>query len=125
MPTREALLEMLWAQNQEAVYITKDQFMQSLDGCDIKQHEVNGELVGATLTRGQEFHFAVFAKGWHLTRADIRHYLQPILDAHGCVKTKTPHEDVRQQRFNKLIGFEPDGHDEYYQHFKLKRLLHV
>lgn len=122
---RAEIHDLLWEQNKDVLYITKARYLEGLKGWTIAPHEVNGERVGATLVCGTEFHFAVFSKNFKLTRADIRRYLLPILEEHGSVTTKTPHEATRQQRFNKLIGFEQTGQDEYYVHFTLKRLLHV
>jgi len=83
---------------------------------------VDGVLVGAVLTKGPELHFATFGKKWRLTRADIRRYLEPILAEHGHVETKTPADDARQLRFNRLLGFEETGADEFYVHLTLTRL---
>jgi hypothetical protein len=114
--------ELIWAAVEPTVYITREQYFAGLDGWEITPHLVGGALVGAALSRGPEFHFMTFGAKWRLTRADIRRYLAPILAAHGRVETKTPHEDARQRRFNRILGFEETGADEFYVHLTLRRL---
>ena len=118
---RSDILELLWAANEEAVYITKQQFMAGFEDWAITPHYENGTMVGATISKGSEFHFATFGGKWKMTRADIRRYLNPILEQYGCVTTRTPKEDVRQRRFNKILGFEITGEDEFYTHFRLEQ----
>ena len=112
----------MWAQDEPTVFISKEQYLAMFDGCEIRPHEQDGEVVGATVVKGPEFHFATFGTKWKLTRADIRAYLQPLLDEFGYVLTKTPLEDNRQQRFNIIIGFKPVGEDEFYLHYRLENL---
>ena len=117
------LLERLWLANEDALYITKQAFMANLADWNITPHYAEGIVVGATLTKGSDFHFASFGAKWTLTRADIRRYLTPILEQYGCVTTQTPKDDARQSRFNKILGFVPTGEDEFYIHYKLERPL--
>lgn len=119
------LNDLLWSQAENRVYISKEQYLQSLDGWSRVEHEVSGEMVGVVLTRGPELHFVTFGKKWNLTRADIRNYLLPLLEKFGYVETKTPKDDVRQRRFNRIVGFEESGEDEFFVHYKMKRLRHA
>lgn len=119
---RGALLEALWRQDEPNIFLSHKQFIDSFDGWDVQPHEADGKLVGVTMTKGPEFHFATFGQKWGLRRADIRHYLLPILKAHGYVLTKTPKDDTRQARFNHLIGFRVVGSDEFYTHYRLEEL---
>jgi hypothetical protein len=120
---RTVLLEKLWRANEDVLYVTKQEFMASFADWDIAPHYAGDTLVGATLTKGSDFHFASFGAKWTLTRADIRRYLSPILAQYGCVTTRTPKDDVRQSRFNKVVGFVPTGEDEFYTHYKLEQSL--
>lgn len=113
---------LLWREARKRIYVTRDQYLESLNGWTIKPHTVGYDTVGAALTKGPEFHFATFGLKWHLSRAEIREYLEPILAEHGEVITKTPHEDKRQQRFNEIIGFVAVGKDEYDIHYRLTEL---
>ena len=116
---RTDILELLWAANEEAVYITKQQFMAGFEDWAITPHYENGTMVGATISKGSEFHFATFGGKWKMTRTDIRRYLDPILEQYGCVTTRTPKNDARQIRFNKILGFTATGEDEFFVHYKL------
>lgn len=119
------LTDLLWRQTEPLLYITKEQFLQSLDGWTITPHEVDGTLVWVTLTKGEEFHFTTFGTGHRITRADVRRYLAPLIERYGCARTKTPIEDERQHRFNRLIGFKPERQDEYCIYYKMEKLRHV
>ena len=118
----EDLLDRIWAQVEPTVYITKAEYLAGFEGWTVTPHEVGGVAVGAVLTNGPELHFITFGERWRLTRADIRHYLAPVLAREGCVTTKTPKDDTRQQRFNRLIGFVDAGEDEFFLHMKLTKL---
>ncbi len=114
--------EAMWDQIKDSLYITKAQYLEGLAGWNIEVHRVEGEVVGAVLTKGCELHFTTFGKKWSLTRKDIRDYLVPIIEKYGCVKTKTPKEDERQKRFNTILGFVTDGEDKYFTHYRLDKL---
>ena len=121
---RGHLLEALWRQDEPHIYVNHDEYMSSFEGWDVQPYESDGKLVGVTMVKGPEFHFSTFEK-FNITRSDIRKCLTPILEKYGFVLTKTPHEAVRQQRFNKIIGFFPVGEDQFYIHFKLEHLRHA
>jgi len=121
----DRIKDLLWAQVEPQIYITREQYFGRLEGADIQGHEVDGVLVGITITHGSEFHFTTLGSSWSLTRADIRRHLVPILERHGCVTTRVPHEDIRQQRFNRILGFQSVGEDEFYVHMKLEKLRHA
>ena len=116
------VLDLLWESVAPALYITKEQYLAGLDGWEVTPHVVDGAIVAAVLTKGPELHFVTFGPAWSLSRADLRRYLEPILEAHGVVTTKTPVEDARQRRFNKILGFEQTGIDEEYVYLALTRL---
>lgn len=115
--------DQLWAAVEPTTYVPRAQYFAALDGWTIKPYIVDGAIVGATVTRGPEFHFIVFHGGWRLTRAVVREHLDPILREHGHVTTRTPVDDKRMQHFNELIGFEKTGADEYNVHYTLKQLF--
>ena len=121
----EDLLDRIWARVEPTVYITKAEYLAGLEGWTIIPHKVGSLVVGAVLTKGSELHFVTFGETWKLSRVNIRQYLAPVLAREGCVTTKTPKDDTRQQRFNRLIGFTDDGEDEFFLHMKLTKLRHV
>ena len=110
---------LIWDSVKDVLYISRENFFS---GWDIREHKIDGIVVGAALTKESEFHFVTFGNQWALTRRDIRNYLLPILGKYGYVTTKTPIEDVRQHRFNKILGFVANGEDEFYTHYRLANI---
>lgn len=117
-----SLKDLLWAQVEPQVYITREQYFERLEDCDLQWHEENGQVVWATVTKGPEFHFATFGVPWKLTRAVIRRWLCPIIERHGYVTTRVPKDDPRQQRINRRVGFQVVSEDEFYLNMKLEKL---
>lgn len=113
---------LIWAAVEPTVYITREQFFAGLAGWTVEPQTVNGDLVVLWLTKGPEIHFVTFGKVWKLTRADIRARLGPLIAEYGYATTKTPLEDARQRRFNKILGFEETEEDEFYVHLTIRRL---
>ena len=116
---------MIWRSLPSSLYISEEMFLAGLEEWDISPLEIDGDLVAAAITKGPEFHFVTFGKPWKLTRAQLRGYLMPLVEKYGCVQTKTPKEDTRQRRFNELIGFVPEGEDEYFVQYRATQLRHV
>jgi len=125
MGSRTKIIDLLWGVDEKVLYLSKTQYIDSLNGWLIEPHYEDGVMVGATLTNGPEFHFATFGGQWKMTRANIRHYLCPLLERYGYVTTKTPKEDTRQRRFNKILGFFVTSESEFFAHYKLERLRHA
>lgn len=113
--------DLLWAQVEPIVFITREQFDRALEACEIEPVEIDGVLAFAALTKGAEFHFASFDTGARITRAMIWDRLNPILERHGHATTRTPKDDTRQQRLNKLLGFRAIGADEFFVHYRMER----
>jgi hypothetical protein len=122
----DVLIELLWQQARPTLYISRDDFVRSLDGWTIDpQNNDDGELAVVWLTKGPQLHFTTFGPRWKLTREDIRHRLEPLIDQYGHAETFTPIEDTRQHRFNKLLGFVATKEDASYIHYKIERLRHA
>lgn len=118
--------ERIWRQAEPQVFISRREFLADLEGWDIVAREIDGDVAGATLIRGAEFHFVSFGTGKPVSPRLALECLQPILDRHGFVHTRTPKEDARQRRFNQRIGFRLESEDEFYAYFRLDRLnLHA
>jgi hypothetical protein len=119
--------DLLWAQFVaqlgfgRLVFITREQFDRALDAWEIEPVEINGELAFATLTKGPEFHFASFETGRPISLAMIRERIEPLMERHGFVTTRTPKSEPRQHRFNRLFGFKATGEDEFFVHYRLER----
>lgn len=119
---RAEITEKIWLQTEPTVFISRREFFASLDDWEITPREIDGEVIGATLRRGPEFHFITFGYRKILPATLITACLQPIIDEYGFVRTRTPKEDVRQRRFNLLVGFHVERDDEFYTYFRLEQL---
>lgn len=119
---RAELIEKIWSQTEPTVFISRREFFASLDDWDITPREIDGEIAGATLNRGPEFHFITFGRRKVFPASLIADCLGPIIERHGFVRTRTPKDDVRQSRFNLLIGFDVESSDEYFTTFRMERL---
>lgn len=115
------IIDRLWDQIEPIVFISREEFERGLERWDIEPVEIDGELAFATFTNGPEFHYASFGTGARITRAMIWSRLNPILEQHGFVTTRTPRDDVRQQRINRALGFVEIGSDEFFLTFRMDR----
>lgn len=113
------VMDAMWRRAEPTVFITREEFERNLDGWTIESYMADGDLAFATLSRGPEFHFMSFGTGAPITLRMIRGWLQPVLDRHGYVCTRTPKDEVRQQRINKAVGFVADGQDEFFIYYRL------
>lgn len=118
------LREIAWRAVEPYLYdVSREEYLAGLDaGWTLTPHERAGVLLGVVVSKGDEMHFVTTGARWALTRDDICHYLQPILKQYGRVVTSTMIDDVRQQRFNRLIGFVETGRDEFFVNFELRAL---
>lgn len=121
----EKLINALWDHVEPMMFITKEEFVASLGGWAIEGFEKDGRLNLITLTKGPEFHFFTLGDGNRFSMKEVRGFLQPIIDRHGFVRTKTQKDDLRQQRFNRLIGFEAEGESEFSIHYKMEKFRRV
>lgn len=121
--TEGELKELAWLAVEPKLYgVTREQFLAGLEGWTLRPHHSNGEFAAVVLTKGSEFHFLTTGVRWTLTRSDIRKYFEPLLAEHGEVRTKTPVDDHRQQRFNQILGFKETGRDEFFIEYRLTKL---
>ena len=113
--------DLIWAQIEPSVYIGRDEFMRILAKWDIEEIWIDGALSFATLTCGPEFHFASFGTGARITLPMIRSRLDPIIERHGFVETRTPREGWdRMHRFIRRYGFRDTGENEFNIHYRLE-----
>jgi hypothetical protein len=118
------LEDRLWEKAEPVLYITKEEFLKSLEGSYIEPIEIDGELAFATLQKGPLFHFHSFGTKRQISLKMIRAFLQKIIDQYGYAETRTPKDDERQHRFNTILGFKQVGEDEFDTHFRIERLPH-
>ena len=113
------LLDVVWAKAEPHVYCSKEEFAANLEGWDVEFSQGNAFFA---LVRGPEFHFESTGKGVPLTLKTIRSFLQKIIDKEGYALTRTPHDDERQHRFNRLLGFEKIGQNEFDVVYRIERV---
>lgn len=119
------LQDLLWQKAEPVLFISKDEFLKTLAEWVIKPVYIEGELAWITVQKGPEFHFQSIGKTRVMPLRMIRSFLQAIIAEHGYACTKTPLEDVRQQRFNQRFGFVETGRDGFDIHFRIETLPHA
>lgn len=118
---RQRCIDLLFANT--FLFITREQFEQTLDGWEIEPILSPGGEVGAVfVSKGPEFHFQKFDASIQATRAHLKKYPGEIIATHGYALTKTPHTDTRQRRFNERLGFFKVGEDESFIHYRIDQL---
>lgn len=116
------ILDKIWDHVKDDLYVTKEQFVKSLDGYAIVPEYVEGVLVGVVIHKGPSFHFMLFGTKWKLTKSMMAKWPGCLIDQYGYAETFTPIEDTRQQRFNTRVGFVETKRDEQYVHYKIERV---
>lgn len=114
--------DILWDAVKESLYCSREDYVASLEGWTLSPIERDGVQIAIRIQKGPEFHFIMTGATKSVTRADIRACIQPIIDAHGYATTRTPREDVRQQRFNQALGFFKTGEDEFDIHYRIEKM---
>jgi hypothetical protein len=115
---RDQILNRLWNDDEPLLFITKEQYLESLESWDIVTY---GESFVA-LVKGPSFHFHSFAQGDRLPLRVIKNFLQNLINEHGHAETRTPHEYEKQHRFNRLLGFKECGRDEFDVIYRIERI---
>lgn len=92
------------------------------DGWEVLRHfSADGQLDGAAALKGTEFHCQL-VEGFRMNRADMREFLRPLFERHGFLTTRVAHEDMANQRFNRVFGFEKTWSDETFHYYILTAL---
>ena len=112
-------MDLLWAKGCEKLFITKEQFAESLQGWQIEEWKEGDALAAITLKKGPEFHF-VTTGAVPIPRRLVREVLRSQLEQYGHVTTRTPKHEERQHRFNRIIGFVQTGEDEFDIHYRME-----
>lgn len=107
------LKEELWRKAEPRLFVTKEQYFQDLEGWQIEAIEYGGVIGAITITKGPEMHFVTLETGKPIPRRVVGAVLQKTIGKYGYSLTKTPKDDHRQHRFNKLIGYFRVGEDFY------------
>lgn len=121
--TREDLIDRLWVKAEPMFFATKDEFVRGLSDWDIYPvADASGAVVVIVATNGPHMHFETTETGRPITRRIVHQVLDPLIEKFGYAVTKTPKTELRQRRFNELIGFVMVGEDEYDIHYRIERV---
>ena len=117
------VVDKIWDELKDVLYISKEQYIKSLDGYAIvPEFNDDGQMIGAVIHKGPHFHFILFGIKWKLTKAMLAKWPGSLIEEYGYAETMTPVEDTRQQRFNKRIGFVETKRDANYIYYKIERV---
>lgn len=114
--------EMLHAEMRKADHsATADQLDEMLVGWELHPFYDGDELQGVAVTKGTEFHCHI-ADGFKLNRSVMRGFMRPLFERHGFLTTRVSHEDIANQRFNRVFGFEQTWSDDRFIYYILTEL---
>lgn len=120
MTDRATLEALIWEQVSQHLFVPKNQFMAELAAYTLEPVSRDGLLLAVVMRREDELHFVTFKAG-PLSREMVRAAFAPQLEKYGYLTTRTPKVDTRQHRFNRLVGFQAVGEDEFDIHYQLRR----
>lgn len=115
------IVDLLWAKASEVLFITKEEYVRSLEGWAIEPVEIDGVLAFAILTKGPELHYDSFGTGHRIPLKLFADRIWSVVDRHGYLVTRTPKDDERQRKINQRFGCVVTGEDQYDIHFRLER----
>lgn len=90
-------------------------------GWELVEYRPEGELEGFVLLAGTEMHCHFF-EGMPLKRKQMRAFLEPIFARHGHLTTRVAHDDIANQRLNRVFGFEKTWSDDQYHYYQMSEL---
>ncbi len=112
------MIDQMWGQVKDTLYITREQFEKSLEGWTITPF-YNPALFGVVMNQGPSFHFMIFGP-WKCTKEILRQFPGSLIEKYGYAETFTPIEDERQHRFNKRVGFIETRRDDNFVHYRIE-----
>lgn len=95
--------------------------LKAMADWEILPYHQDGELVGAALMKGTEFH-CLTLPAFRLRREPMREFLRPLFERHGMLTTRVAKTDLANQRFNKAFGFQRTWSDDQYHYYILAAL---
>ena len=112
----------IWNQVKETLYLTREQFLETLAGWNIDPLYNENGLFAAVLTQGPKFHCMTFGTKWALNKEILQKYPGSLIAEFGYAETFTPKDDARQNRFNRRLGFYVTHEDADYIHYRIDRM---
>lgn len=119
--TREALLEPIVKAIRQGTALSGPDILQFFSNWEVVPAHIDGQHVATAVLKGTEIHFAL-VPGWRpqaCYRGAIKAFLKPLLERHGYLTTRVPHERPAQKRFVQRVGFKPTWRDEQVEYFLL------
>jgi hypothetical protein len=92
-----------------------------LAGWEVLPYHQDGELVGAAMMKGSEFH-CITTPAFKLRRKAMREFLEPLFMRHGMLTTRVHHNDIANQRFNAAFGFRRTWSDDQFHYYMMADL---
>lgn len=117
---RAQIIDLLW--DDSPLFLSREAFAEALSAWEIHLVESLNGLAGVVITKGPEFHFKKLDPSYQVTRADLRRWPGELIAKYGYAHTRTPRDDLRQQRFNERLGFRRTGEDQYDIHYRITHL---
>ena len=103
------------------VKISYLEFALSLEGWEVKPVFQDDKLIAILKFKGSEFHFHSFGKHSFTRYQMMSKVFIPLWEKYGYARTRTPKEDIRQQRFNERFGFRKIGENDNEIHYQIDR----
>lgn len=98
-----------------------DMLVQILGQWEVLPYEQDGELAGAAMMNGSEFH-CITLPTFRLRRRPMRQFLEPLFKRCGMLTTRVHHNDVANQRFNAAFGFAKTWSDDKFHYYVMTEL---
>lgn len=117
---RTDIIDLMWEKAEPVVFFSKETFVCAYFDWDLYPVIDNGTVLALVAQKGPEFHFQ--SMGRPIPRRVVVSFLQGFIDRYGHAVTKTPKWEERQHRFNRAVGFEVTGEDEYDVHYRIDRV---
>jgi hypothetical protein len=98
-----------------------ESLLEILAQWEVLPYEQDGELVGAAMMKGSEFH-CITTPAFKLRRKPMRAFLEPLFMRHGMLTTRVHHNDISNQRFNAAFGFRKTWSDDQFHYYMMAEL---
>lgn len=120
---RQALLDLAWRKVSDQLYVTPEQFAESMSGYELSpEFNVDGEIHSVVIHAGPDFHFLTLGPKWSLNKDILSRWPGKLIEQFGYATTTTPLDDVRQHRFNKRLGFFEVSRDNVNVNYKIEKM---
>lgn len=116
------MIDLIWDAVKDTLYITREQFEQSLEGYTLTEMTNTNGTYAVVLSKGPSFHFMTLGPKWSLSKEILRQWPGSLIAQYGYAETFTPLDDTRQQRFNRRLGFVETSRNDDYIFYRIEGL---